>query len=213
MANNNMQACKRSDKRVARTERAIEAAFESLLFEQAYASMTISGIARRAGIDRKTFYLHYASIDALLRSLLDELVLSVMNAYLAAEAEEDPLERSVDTSVKRCYRVIDEVLDRKRNLYMLIAQKLPYGVIFERIKEPLMREILSRGLMPSANPSGELFDCCVSYVLGGTLELYVSWFKAGADPEKRVTSIAATFTSGGIERLIKQMTDGTGIER
>lgn len=62
----------RKDKRVARTEKAIRAAFFKLLEDVDYEKISVSALAREAGVDRKTFYLHYKSIDALADELLRE---------------------------------------------------------------------------------------------------------------------------------------------
>ncbi|MDO4460387.1 MAG: TetR/AcrR family transcriptional regulator [Clostridia bacterium] len=50
------------DRRVKRTKEAIYTACLELLMEKEYNKITISEIARRADIDRKTFYLHYTCI-------------------------------------------------------------------------------------------------------------------------------------------------------
>ncbi len=62
----------RKDKRVARTEKAIRAAFFKLLGDIDYERISVSALAREAGVDRKTFYLHYRSIDALADEILRE---------------------------------------------------------------------------------------------------------------------------------------------
>ena len=60
----------RKDKRVARTEKAIREAFFKLLGDVDYEKISVSALAREAGVDRKTFYLHYKSIDALADEIL-----------------------------------------------------------------------------------------------------------------------------------------------
>lgn len=47
------------------------AAFEDLLAEKAYEDITVTDIARKADVDRKTFYKHFGSIDGLLAYVLD----------------------------------------------------------------------------------------------------------------------------------------------
>ena len=54
------------DRRVKRTKEAIYNACLDLLMEKEYDKITISEVARKADIDRKTFYLHYTSIDDAL---------------------------------------------------------------------------------------------------------------------------------------------------
>ena len=54
------------DRRIAKTRKAIQNAYFSLLAEDT-TRITIAEIARRANIDRKTFYLHYESVDDIVK--------------------------------------------------------------------------------------------------------------------------------------------------
>ena len=66
------------DRRVSKTKKAIQEAYFALLKEDRHRRITISEITRKADVDRKTFYLHYASIDDVIRefakSKVDELI-------------------------------------------------------------------------------------------------------------------------------------------
>ena len=54
---------KKADRRVIRTRSAIRKAFTDLLAETAYNKITITALAKRADVDRKTFYTHYSSVE------------------------------------------------------------------------------------------------------------------------------------------------------
>ena len=51
-------ADKKSDLRVVRTRNALRAAFEELIAETTLDKITVKALTDRAGINRKTFYLH-----------------------------------------------------------------------------------------------------------------------------------------------------------
>ena len=55
------------DRRVTRTKKAIRQAYFDLLLKKGDEKITVADIAREADIDRKTFYLHYASTDEIIR--------------------------------------------------------------------------------------------------------------------------------------------------
>ena len=57
---------RKSDLRYRRTEAAIMQAFDELLKGPDSKKITVSALAREADIDRKTFYLHYNSIEDLV---------------------------------------------------------------------------------------------------------------------------------------------------
>ena len=62
------------DLRVRRTIHSIKESFLSLLNEQGYDSITVTGLAARAGISKKTFYYYYSSLDSLLDEMEGELI-------------------------------------------------------------------------------------------------------------------------------------------
>ncbi|KAB8287736.1 TetR/AcrR family transcriptional regulator, partial [Bifidobacterium avesanii] len=61
-------------KRNTGTEAKIKAAFTQLLKEKGFDAMTVSDIARIAGINRGTFYMHYMDKYDLKQQLLDNAI-------------------------------------------------------------------------------------------------------------------------------------------
>jgi AcrR family transcriptional regulator len=59
-----------TDRRIARTQAALNAAFVQLLFSCDYDDITTADIAARADVGRSTFYEHYKGKDDLLRHSL-----------------------------------------------------------------------------------------------------------------------------------------------
>jgi len=64
----------RLDPRTVRTRAAIKDAFKELVVERAARSITVAELTRRAGVGRKTFYLHYETIEALYEDLMCDLL-------------------------------------------------------------------------------------------------------------------------------------------
>lgn len=61
------------DPRKIRTRRLLETSLLALLEEQEITDITVGEIARRAGVNRNTFYLHYRDKDDLLAQTLEDL--------------------------------------------------------------------------------------------------------------------------------------------
>lgn len=59
-----------SDLRVIKTREAIKSTFEQMVCELTYDQLTVSELASRARISRKTFYMHYQSIDELMEEVV-----------------------------------------------------------------------------------------------------------------------------------------------
>lgn len=74
-----------NDERVRRTRLRIDAAFVELLHRRPYGDIRVSDIVKKARIGRPTFYAHYATKDALLRSQFERIV-----APMLAPSTSDP---------------------------------------------------------------------------------------------------------------------------
>ena len=61
------------DLRVRKTKEAIRTAFQGMICEMDYDQITVKELTARAQINRKTFYLHYASLDDLLEEFQEEI--------------------------------------------------------------------------------------------------------------------------------------------
>ncbi len=64
----------KTDLRVVKSKRAIKTAFLELMKEKGYGNITITDIAERALINRKTFYMHYETKQALYDEICDEVI-------------------------------------------------------------------------------------------------------------------------------------------
>jgi AcrR family transcriptional regulator len=62
------------DRRQLRTKERIKEAFVELISEVGLNKITVSGLAKKADINRGTFYLHYKDVEDLLESLQKELI-------------------------------------------------------------------------------------------------------------------------------------------
>ena len=69
-----MDKTKQEDLRVRKTKEAIRRTFEDMICEMDYEKITVKELTDRAMINRKTFYLHYETLDDLLEELQQEIV-------------------------------------------------------------------------------------------------------------------------------------------
>ena len=69
------------DMRVIRTRKAIRQAFEELVLEEDVDRITVKAIADKACINRKTFYLHYDTIESHYDDILVEMLDEYFNHF------------------------------------------------------------------------------------------------------------------------------------
>lgn len=73
----------KTDPRVARTRKLIIDAFLALLVERSFEEITIQDVAKRATVNRATFYAHFQDKYALVDSTINETFGSFIEARLA----------------------------------------------------------------------------------------------------------------------------------
>lgn len=66
------------DLRVRRTLKAIRMALYELVLEKDYGDISITELTERAEINRKTFYLHYPSLDSLIKEVEEEIISNIL---------------------------------------------------------------------------------------------------------------------------------------
>lgn len=187
------------DRRVARSRRAIRAAFERLVMERPLDYITVSAIAREADVDRKTFYQHFGSVDGLLDEMALEVVGRVLDDAEAAYRERD-VDCARDTRALAAFfsglaRALSENLALNRRL----LESVPPERLLGHLADPLARGIRERGLV-SPEMDAQTFDYCLAFELGGLVAALRAWALAGegAPPVEDVTRVAQELTSAGI---------------
>lgn len=66
------------DLRVRRTLTAVKKAFNDLVLNRNYNEISITDLTEKAGINRKTFYLHYSSLDDLVKEIEEEMCKDIL---------------------------------------------------------------------------------------------------------------------------------------
>ena len=104
-------AVDKKDPRIRRTLAAIRQAFFDLVLEKDYSNISITELTERAEVNRKTFYLHYKSLNDLVRELEEEVSKDIMRLL---ENESESLD--VVGCVSKFYRYMDESSEVYRRL-------------------------------------------------------------------------------------------------
>ncbi|WP_143462313.1 TetR/AcrR family transcriptional regulator [Levilactobacillus enshiensis] len=83
-----------TDRRVLRTNQALRAAFRKLAQQYRFHEITVQQLTDEANINRKTFYLHFDSINDLADSFTAEIADQLLALLLREPADHDPLNNS-----------------------------------------------------------------------------------------------------------------------
>ncbi|MBQ3301199.1 MAG: TetR family transcriptional regulator [Eggerthellaceae bacterium] len=163
---------KKLDRRVVRTRKAIMRAYEKLLAEQDFSKITVSAISREADIDRKTFYLHYASVDDLANKKAESNLMQILEVLRTQGAG-----KSIKEQAHIALREVNAIVMRELAIYEKIASSLSIEQILDTYASTVEPALSRRGLeLPiELSPDARMR---LQFYLAGALSLYSTWLKS-----------------------------------
>ncbi len=158
------------DRRQIKTKKAIVKAFFDLLYEKDLSKITITELAEKADIDRKTFYLHFKSVYDIYNELGNKIV------TILKEAITDFGKNGDITSPLNLFITINEIITEKLDVLKDIAQKNEFTEFIFYIKDAFCEELV-KDIGTQNSPYGERFKLTAEFIASGTVAVYLSWLK------------------------------------
>ncbi|MGN1119563.1 MAG: TetR/AcrR family transcriptional regulator [Oscillospiraceae bacterium] len=181
------------DLRIQRTKAAIRAAFLELRKKKPIEKITVTELSKLAGINKATFYLHYADIYFLSDEIEDEIIEQIIsNLNLKERFFTQPQEYASEftTEIFRAFsenRLLSSVFSGSR--YSLFSQKIE-----QRIKASLYEKY------PDINTLDN--DIILTFLIQGSFHTI-----AGFRDEER--EAAYNVISGCTSKIIEQMVNNS----
>ena len=151
-----------------RSIRLLKEAFMELLAEKPYESITVSNVARKADLNRGTFYAHFDNVDDLMRSVMSDTA-DTISEFLSKAVESGFLEDPLPVLAQ-----VGAYLDQNRELTRKLVES--------RSVEPFVLALESRfrewvQQRSPARTAEEKLACAMltDYLAGGVLQTYRSW--------------------------------------
>lgn len=170
---------KKTDRRVVRTRNAIRKAFTDLLAETSYNKITITALAKRADVDRKTFYTHYASVDNLLEDVVREQTEKSLEGMDFRDFFADP-----SLCTKRFLTAIEASLPFTRDELRNAANNIPLGE-FLRCWTSIAKDHIHRETGPLPQTAELHIGMLIEFYLGGILNSYLYWLKSDSEASSK----------------------------
>ena len=193
----------RTDRRVLRTRKAIMDAFSTLIARQSIDKISISALAREANIDRKTFYLHYASINDLVNSFIRQHVERLLEV-IKQHPDFSPEEQLHPVLIE-----VNAIFEENIAIWTHLADNLSTDQMIDIIANSLGAAIVNTGLAKEEDVGdvGEVLALArMRFALAGALSLYSFWLKNGCkEPIEAVSQIVEDSARGGIYPLEKDI--------
>lgn len=190
-----MERKRSEDLRVRKTREAIHRAFQELICEKDYDQITVKELAQRAQINRKTFYLHYDSLDELLGELQEELAEHFIRQKVSYRSMED---------IRALIRIFFE---RAADL-PLLHERLMYSGSYRPVWEGINRRIMDfrRETNRGVFGLGEYEENLVfAYYGANSTLLYRQWVADGKRlPLETLIELATKLICGGMSSVVPE---------
>jgi AcrR family transcriptional regulator len=184
------------DRRITKTKAAIREAFFSIIKDNKSSKITITDIANRANIDRKTFYLHYDSPEAIM----EEFYQSLINDFLLILEKNDFFDRSFD--VLALFQSLNTLAQRDIELYRHIAKMPSYASFWEEIKD-IAKSVVIESMSGAINMSRDELNMYAEFYAAGIISAYLKWLRNEVNlTETEVVNILSTASYYGFQKLL-----------
>lgn len=159
------------DRRVVKTRRAIRNAFAQLLAEKDINDISITDIANRADINRKTFYKHYKGLYQLVDEIQNELIDSLQDLFEGLEFR--AVMKHPYVLFERLHAVVEKDFDFYSQLMRVdsaadLNSKMVVAVQ-KRVKEMMKQQL---------DVEDETLEIVSRFMVAGMLGAYQSWFNS-----------------------------------
>ena len=154
--------------------------------------LQVKEVAQRARINRKTFYLHYNTLDDLLREIQNEMA---QNFIKRTQGLERP--RDMDKITREFFLCSEEL----GKIGERITCSGNYKYISRKITNDIMNQTWKNGAASSAEPP-YIQNIIMTYAAQSTLEIYKQWVADGKKiPLEDIIKIATRLICNGINGL------------
>ena len=190
-----MAASQKEDPRIKRTRESIRKTFKEMICEMDYEQISIKELTERAGINRKTFYLHYNTLDDLLREIQNELAQNFINRTQGLKRPRD-----MDRITREFFLCSEEL----GSLGERITCSGNYHYISRKITSDIMNQTWKAD--PKSSPENPyLQNIIMTYVSQSTLAIYKQWVADGKKiPLEDIIQITSRLICTGLEGLLPQ---------
>lgn len=173
----------KKDKRLVKTKKSLLEAILRLLGEKSLSEITVTELTEEAGINRKTFYLHYDRTEDIIRDFSDDL-LNCTYRELTESAMRDGGKDMAEN-----FRAVNRVLSENLEFFRYFVRSGAYQYFIDKAERRRYVDCI-RQLLPSLFGQDSASSYVAEYVLSGVCAVYVRWLEQDT-PDMTLDELAA----------------------
>lgn len=180
----------KKDRRVMKTERAIKLALIDLMKKKDISEITISELAKKADINRKTFYAHYPNVGAAFAGIEDEMI-NTLRELLLKQKQNDYQQPA------QVFMTLNNLINGNYEFYKSLTRLDSSITLVNKIKQ-LIKEVSLKDAVAKLQCPKEYQNLIMEFLVGGFVSLYVEWFYS----DRTISVEALANTAGAMVREI-----------
>lgn len=188
----------KTDRRIAKTKKAIRTAFGKLLSEKNINSITVKDIAETADINRKTFYNYYTGVYEILEEIEHEITAAFDDAIVNIDFK---------TAVKKpnvVFNTITDLINRDPEFYGYMLAKNSESTLAEKLYD-----ILKTKIRNTVNSQIELDEnqvaVSIDFLISGMVYVYREWYNSGYKmPMEEVSRMISVLALSGFNGVLAE---------
>lgn len=180
------------DRRKKKTHLAIENALLELMKEKNIDSITVSELAEKADINRKTFYNNYASVDEVFQEIEEKITNFIFDSL--------PDKITIENEIEIYHLFLDltTIIEDKRAILNQVFQRHNATILLQRMQEQIFPYIERSLLAYSVDTA--IIPYIHRYVLKGVFTIFEEWLRCEDHlSAKQVSILAYNLTTSAIK--------------
>ena len=157
------------DKRVLKTKRAIFTAFAELLSEKDLSHITITDIANKADINRKTFYNYYTNIYEVMEEI-ENLTVSTFEKKLDEIEFED-----MTSFINQLFIQFTDTINNDLEFFSHLFKTNNRSILIVKIVDSL-KEYIKNRIEEKQEVDDHTFNLIADFCVPGIISVYMNWF-------------------------------------
>lgn len=185
---------KKTDRRVIKTKHAIFKAFVELLNEKDVNQITITDIAKKANINRKTFYNYYSDAYEVMERIENLTVEAFINNMGTVEFT------NMADFLTEIFIKFTETVNNDLQFFNLLFKTNNRSFLIVKIVEALKKYVQKR-IEESNELDMRRFEVVSNFYLSGVLSVYMNWFMNNYDQSiEEISALLTELVLHGIQK-------------
>lgn len=185
---------KKTDRRVIKTKHAIFKAFVELLNEKDVNQITITDIAKKANINRKTFYNYYSDVYEVMEEIENLTVEAFINNMGTVEFT------NMADFLTEIFIKFTETVNKDLEFFNLLFKTNNRSFLIVKIVEAL-KEYVQKRIEESNELDIPRFEVVSNFYLSGVLSVYMNWFMNNYDQSiEEISALLTELVLHGIQK-------------